>query len=165
MELNVFSDFESEEFLIKRSKKIQSDGNSEAARALSKELGHLPLALEQAAAYIEHLEIELVDYLQLYKDNGLRVLRESEHLLGRDHEPVENTFNISIATIEKDSPSSIQLLNVLAFLGPDAIPDWLLLNIKYLEPWESTGSDCNQLGINAMLQPLITLYYSEDRPT
>jgi len=54
---------EARKFLLKRT----GETDEEAAAELAKELGYLPLALEQAGAYIEATGRSLSDYLQLYR--------------------------------------------------------------------------------------------------
>jgi len=58
-----FDRAESIDFLCKRT----GQDNRKAADALADELGDLPLALEQAGAYIETTEIMLTDYQELFQ--------------------------------------------------------------------------------------------------
>jgi hypothetical protein len=59
--VDVFSRDESIDFLLSRT------GQKGGADALSEALGDLPLALEQAGAYILATKITLADYLELFQ--------------------------------------------------------------------------------------------------
>jgi hypothetical protein len=63
---------ESVEFLLNRTN--TSDNTS--AEILAETLGDLPLALEQAGAYIEKTSIELADYIAVYRTRGNELRRQ-----------------------------------------------------------------------------------------
>jgi hypothetical protein len=89
----------------------------DARHALAGELGYLPLALEQAAAYICANGISYQDYLDLFKESAPELLKENpDEAL---QQTVAATWNISISKI--GSGSARQLLNLCAFLAPDNI--------------------------------------------
>src|SRR3972149_4802021 len=58
------------EFLLQRTRgrRIETDKDEQLAEKLSDELGYLPLALEQAGAYIAHRKCSMSDYLQDWKN-------------------------------------------------------------------------------------------------
>ena len=74
-ELDPFSVSESAEFLDKRTG-IQSrcEDEDQGKKELAEELGGLPLALEQAAAYIKALECPIPLYLQQYRSQKAKLL-------------------------------------------------------------------------------------------
>jgi hypothetical protein len=93
-----------------------------AAQELSQLMGGLPLALEQAGAYIETTGRSVGGYLELYKKYRLEIL---EHYYGdvRSYrEAVAFAWNIARESVEKEHPAAIELLSLCAFLAPDAIP-------------------------------------------
>ena len=55
-----------------------------AASALAAELGYLPLALEQAAAYIAETDAAFGDYLEAFRKRRLTLLERSSALVARD---------------------------------------------------------------------------------
>jgi hypothetical protein len=61
-------------FLVNRA----GDLDSQAAAALAAELGGLPLALEQAAAYIQATGTTLAEYLTLFGDRRTDLLASGE---------------------------------------------------------------------------------------
>jgi Tfp pilus assembly protein PilF len=95
-----------------------------AAEALAGELGALPLAVEQAAAFMEQTGLGLGEYLAMYR-------RDREVLLGKG-EPVaagatvDATVRLAIQPVAQRSPAAVELLALCAFLAPEAIPHRLL---------------------------------------
>jgi hypothetical protein len=117
--------------LLRRAKYIAEDAPldaaSEAEQATAKEiatqLDGLPLALDQAAAYIEETACGLSGYLLLYRDHAPALLRR-RGVLASDHpDPVATTWALSFENIEKVNPAAAKLLRFCAFLYPDGIPE------------------------------------------
>lgn len=120
--LDPLSPVESVEFLLKRT----GTSDSEAAKALADTLGDLPLALEQAGAYIEETSCGLLGYLELYKTRGTELLRIRGEIVNEHPDPVATTWDISFKRIKMTNPSAAELLRFCAFLQPDAIPEELI---------------------------------------
>jgi hypothetical protein len=108
-------------FLVTRT----SDADRQAARALAGELGGLPLALEQAAAYIQATASTLARYLSLFRDRRADLLARGE---ATGH-PVDvaATLGLALSRLAKDAPAAAGLLRLLACCAPDAVPVRLLL--------------------------------------
>src|SRR5262249_53855562 len=53
------------QLLLARSDLQDNDANARSADELARELGYLPLALEQAAAFVRNVRIDLDEYLRL----------------------------------------------------------------------------------------------------
>jgi cysteinyl-tRNA synthetase len=92
------------------------------AREISQTLEGLPLALDQAGAYIEETRCGLFSYLDLYQ-------REYSVLLTRKREldidyplSIFTAWSLTFEEIERVNPASAELLRLYAFLHPDAIP-------------------------------------------
>ena len=72
-------------FLLRRTNRISREGRLSdakendrvAAETISRELGGLPLALDQAGAFIEETSYSLSEYLELYKQEGARIRANS----------------------------------------------------------------------------------------
>lgn len=91
-----------------------------SARALATELGDLPLALEQAGAYIETRMKPLAEYLRLFQSRNTELLRRGKPA---DYPAtVATTWEISFQQAQKESPAAGGLLNLCAFMAPDDIP-------------------------------------------
>lgn len=129
-EVNVLSPDEAREFLLRRTGKEPTE-KSQEADALAKEVGYLPLALEQAAAYIAETGANFSTYLAGYRKQGLTLLEKQGPVMGNDEKEqqkrtVATTWALNFADIEGNSPASADLLRLSAFLAPDAIPLELL---------------------------------------
>jgi tetratricopeptide (TPR) repeat protein len=103
--------------------KQQADSERQIAGKLVKELGGLPLAIEQAGAYVKNNRT-IEHYWQLYQKNKMRLLSKASQ---GGHDAVTVTFQLSfekLAQLEPLMGSTVSdLLRVLAFLAPDAIPE------------------------------------------
>jgi hypothetical protein len=87
-------------------------------------LGALPLALNQAGAYIRETQCGLAGYLALYQTHGHALLQERGMLYcSQDHsESVTITWLLSFKKIAAENPTAIEILRLCAFLHPDTIP-------------------------------------------
>jgi hypothetical protein len=109
------------EFLIART----GDRDDDAACLLAGELGGLPLALEQAAAYMLAVGRDITAYLALYEGRRAELLARGE-VTGYDKR-VATTWSLAFAQLDEHAPAAAGLLRLLACCGPDAIPYRLLL--------------------------------------
>lgn len=90
---------------------------------ISRELGGLPLALDQARAYIQETQCGLAEYLERFKVRRREVLSyRSASDLDYPHSVV-TTWSLSFERIEESSATAADLLRACAFLHPDAIPE------------------------------------------
>ena len=104
------------EFLVSRT----GDADRRAALELAGELGGLPLALEQAAAYVQASGGSLAGYLASF-------LRRRADLLSRGEptgypETVATTWKLTFEDLQQAAPGAAGLLRLLAFCAPEAIP-------------------------------------------
>lgn len=117
LEVKMFDRAESIEFLLKRTKVDDKD----AAGALAEELGGLPLALEQAGAYILATGIELEEYLDLFQTKR-KELWKDEKMPADYRDKVDTTWNLAMDRVKEEATEGADLLNLCAFLAPDDIP-------------------------------------------
>jgi tetratricopeptide (TPR) repeat protein len=94
------------------------------AQSISQELGGLPLALEQAGAYIEETGISLATYLQTYRQHRSQLLKQHQPFTYPN--PVATTWVISFNKVEQNNVIAADLLRFCAFLAPDAIPETIV---------------------------------------
>ncbi|MBQ2970957.1 MAG: hypothetical protein IJE16_00230 [Ruminococcus sp.] len=125
--LDVFSEKEAIAFLKRRL----SDDNQlklehyyyedfeENCSKLVSRLGSLPLALEQAAAYIREVRCSLEKYLSLLAQSGVEAFQDSYATPKYYEHIVTNTWLISFKALDE---SSQQLMNLCAYMAPDRIP-------------------------------------------
>jgi len=120
-------------FLLHRAKILDVDTSIEAAsrteqdtaREIVQAMDGLPLALEQAGAYIEETECGLQGYLRLYRAQGVKLLKELGEYIPDHPRPVATTWSLSFENVEEANAASAELLRFCAFLAPDAIPEAL----------------------------------------
>ena len=108
-------------FLVDRT----GDRDVQAAEELATELGGLPLALEQAAAYIQAAGTTLAGYLSLFRDRRDDLLARGE-AAGHPAD-VTATLGLAVSQLEAEAPAAAGLLRLLACLAPDPVPLALLL--------------------------------------
>jgi tetratricopeptide (TPR) repeat protein len=96
----------------------------QAADALAEALGDLPLALEQAAAYLDQTGTPPQEYLGLLRERGPELFA-----LGRpvtSEQTIATTWTVSLDRIRTESPIARDLLCMCAFLGSGDLPRVLL---------------------------------------
>jgi Tetratricopeptide repeat len=108
-------------FLVSRT----GDADEQAATELATVLGGLPLALEQAGAYIQASGDSLVGYLTLFQQRRAEMLARGEPT-GYD-KTVASTWALAFDRLQETEPNAVGLLRLVAFLAPEAIPLRLLL--------------------------------------
>jgi len=97
--------------------------DKEAALALSRAVDGLPLALDQAGAFIEETPSSPARYLGLYGTEAAELLAEYGDSEDRDHASVRVTFSLAFAKVAAASPAADGLIRFCAFLAPNAIPE------------------------------------------
>src|SRR2546423_2814166 len=120
--------------LLRRAERLAPDAPLEQAEAsertialqITQELGGLPLALDQAGAYIEETHCSLADYLHLYRSQRAQLLKARGGLVPDHPESVATTWSLSFALVKKRSAAAADLLRVCDFLHPDAIPEEII---------------------------------------
>ncbi|ELR03921.1 hypothetical protein GMDG_06452 [Pseudogymnoascus destructans 20631-21] len=106
--------------------------NQEKAREITQALGGLPLALNQIGGFITQRKCPLQEFLALYERNAAKIdsrktgFNEYEHTLS-------TVWEMSFSKLSGDSCT---LLNVLAFLEPDAIDEAILVEGSKLPNWD-----------------------------
>lgn len=92
----------------------------------------LPLAITQAAAFLDQMEMTVAEYLELLragKADTFELLKTSVHDPSRDHDlqnSVFHTWKISFDQILKQDPRAAELLSLMSMLDRQAIPTFLL---------------------------------------
>jgi tetratricopeptide (TPR) repeat protein/transcriptional regulator with XRE-family HTH domain len=121
-------------FLLRRAKLIAPDapleavckGDQDGARAISRLLDGLPLALDQAGAYIEETACNLSGYVERYQRQRAALLNRRGRMAADHPESVSTTLSLSFEKVEHLNPAAADLLRLSAFLDPDTIPEALL---------------------------------------
>ena len=108
-------------FLVSRT----DDADRSAARELATELGGLPLALEQAAAYMQATGTTLAAYLPLFRTRQGDLLARGE-ATGHPAD-VAATLGLALSRLTVEAPAAAELVQLLAFLAPEPVPLAMLL--------------------------------------
>ena len=91
---------------------------------IAEALGDLPLALEQAAAYINSTKISFAKYLERFE--------KRKKLWAKEKSPVDypftvqTTWELSIEEIQKIAPVGLSILALCSCFAPDNIPEVFL---------------------------------------
>jgi NB-ARC domain len=120
LEVVVMSVTESTELLLTRSalKGDTTPDVHEAARDIVNELDHLPLAIEQAAAFIRDSQ-DISQFLATYRKNRSRLLSRRAHGINSYRDSVATTWKLSFERVKAINPTFVEFLQLLAFLNPD----------------------------------------------
>ena len=106
---------------------VQSTGDPDrqAAEDLAKELDGLPLALAQAAAYMQVTGDRLGEYLESFRQRRTDMLARGASI--RHGKTVASTWALAFGRLQQDIPAAVGLLRLMAYCAPEAIPLRLLL--------------------------------------
>ncbi len=119
--------------------------HEELADDLAAELGDLPLAAAQAAAYLEQTDLSPEDYLRRFRTRRAILLARGD-VLGY-HGRVDTAWALSVERLRAEDPAAVQLLEIAAFLAPEPIPLSLLSGHPELlaEPLRDAAADPDAL--------------------
>ncbi|OIJ66255.1 FxSxx-COOH system tetratricopeptide repeat protein [Streptomyces mangrovisoli] len=142
--VEVFQREESVEHLTRRAKGLTTDEAVQVAEAL----GDLPLAVEQAAAWLAETATPVQEYLRQLDEQTANVLDLNQPV---DYpKTVAATWNVSIAQLRRRSPAAARLLQLCAFLAPEPISRDLLYSrgmIEALKPYDRALQESLLLGL------------------
>lgn len=126
-------------FLLRRAKVLEPEAGSRqiqriavsrpseyaAASELVTAMGGLPLALDQAGAYLEATQCGLPAYLDLFRTQRAVLLRQRGEGARNHLASVSTTFTLAITATAQRHPAVWDLLRVCALLQSDALPEEL----------------------------------------
>lgn len=150
LEVTPFTDEQSVRFLLQRANlpgphtpfEKASLQEREVALQIAHELGNLPLALNQAGAYLAATRTSLTGYFSLYKRYRSDLLKEQRD--GNYSASVATTWNLSFDEVEKRNPAAAELLRACAMMAFDVIPEEILTTgARFL------GSELSAMATNA----------------
>jgi tetratricopeptide (TPR) repeat protein len=123
-----------------------------ALERLAAALGDLPLALEQAAAYLEETGTTAREYLELLHEHEPQLLA-----LGRpvnSEQTIATTWTVSLERLKTEAPAAEDLLCLCAFLAPDDVPHALLVDYAERLPERLARVVGDRLGFRQVLGAL-----------
>jgi tetratricopeptide (TPR) repeat protein/CO dehydrogenase nickel-insertion accessory protein CooC1 len=143
LEVDVFTKDESVTHLLRHV----PDLDPEDANSVAEALGHLPLAVEQASAWLEQTGMTAQAYVEELTTQATRILalnQPSDYPM-----PVVATWNLSFERLKEQSPAAVRLLQLCAFFSPGPISMSLLYSEEMnasLLPFDETLTEKLMLG-------------------
>jgi tetratricopeptide (TPR) repeat protein len=95
--------------------------DSDVPNAIADELGDLPLALEQAAAYLAAHQTALTDYLQRLRNQPTTILGSTAPGTAPQR-AVARVFALTVTALIAQHPAAVDILRALAWLAPVPLP-------------------------------------------
>jgi tetratricopeptide (TPR) repeat protein len=126
IEVGVFDREESIAFLRRQVPQI---GEADAIRVADK-LGDLPLAIEQAGAWLSATAMPVSDYLELLDTSLLRMLEENIPV--EYQQSATATWSLSLDRMREEMPAAAKLLELCAFFAPEPIPMSLVRGDRFV---------------------------------
>lgn len=125
---------EAMDFLLQRARIINRTASHTSAaltdqtlaHTITETLGRLPLALDQAGAYIQRTQCGLSRYYDSYQKEHEKLLHYPGTRIAYPHS-VASTWSLNVEKVREANPVAIHLLYLFAFLHPNAIPEAMLL--------------------------------------
>ncbi|TQM83851.1 tetratricopeptide (TPR) repeat protein [Saccharothrix saharensis] len=87
---------------------------------LAEWLGDLPLAIEQASAYLEATGLTVPEYLVLLREHTAKMIGRGK--VADREETLATLWDLSLAALAEEDPAAVQLLHLLAWLAPEPVP-------------------------------------------
>jgi tetratricopeptide (TPR) repeat protein len=158
LEVSMLDENAAAQFLLDRTEADRSKSKDDTALALTlaRELGGLALGLEQAGAHIATDRIGFARYLKLWSESREKALAWADAAVTGSDRTLATTWATSVARL---SPESRRLLERLAFLAPDPIPDSLL---DVAVPGEAPHTDAFEARGGLYAYSLISRVIAED---
>ena len=165
IDLKCLTEEEGIQFLRLRTGRT-GEGEDDDLRQLVRELGGLPLALDQAGAYIRNVKQSIKEYVKKYKKQKVRLLKKTKARNFVENTSSErlavhttwmlNFVHISRISVEMELGEAPTLfMQVSAFYGPDDIP-YELINEGLLE--EGSSVEDNGMWDEAQIVSLLTKF-------
>jgi DNA-binding SARP family transcriptional activator/tetratricopeptide (TPR) repeat protein len=95
------------------------DRDAAAATSLAELLGDLPLALQQACAYVEQTAMPVAEYVRLFRRRAVDLRAGG----------ISTTWDLAADRLRRRSRLGAVVLEAMAFLSPDAVPVALLRSL------------------------------------
>ncbi len=143
---------EAQRFILERTAEDRNSSKDDPDQALrlAEELGGLPLALEQAAAYIAQRQMSLSEYLEEWEKEREKVLN------WYDGSVVEYPRSVAVTwqtTFQQLSPTAAAVLRLTAYLAPDPIPSKMFEDGAEIVG-EAVGLLCEEIGAQVEDRPV-----------
>ncbi len=137
----------------------------EQAIMIAQVLDGLPLAIDQAGAYIQEIGCSLSEYLTRYHTRHTQLFKRRGKR-GSDHpETVATTWSLSFEKVQQENPSAAELLRFCAFLSPDAIPEEIFTENPVVLEHIFHKQTVNSFQLNQAIRTLLRFSLLQRSPT
>lgn len=142
IQLSSLSEEESSKLLfVYLERQARDEEELDTAREIFKIVGGLPLAIATIGGYIYGGQTSTADFLAQLKNTNKVWQATSEDQLVQGYDKTLGTvFDIALSSLK---PNSRALLNILAYLNPDRVPEEMLLE-RHKDPQLEFLSDKNE---------------------
>jgi len=147
-------------FLLRRTKRIApkaelekvSPDQYDEAKQIWQLMDGLPLALDQAGAYILETGCSFSAYREQYTRRHTELLNQrGKRVIGHE-EPVTTTFSLALERVEASIPVAADMLRVCALLHNEAIPEeFFEIGAQHLGPHFSAVKEYWDLALGVLL--------------
>ncbi|MFI9205053.1 FxSxx-COOH system tetratricopeptide repeat protein, partial [Streptomyces sp. NPDC053048] len=134
VEVPGFDRHESTGYLMRRAPRITAPQADEVAA----ELGDIPLALVQAAAWLGESDMDVEDYLRMVRDGELSELADQAGFDGVPRSSL-TSWSILINRLRESQPHAVELLSLCTSFAPGRIPIGLVRHLAAADLPESLG--------------------------
>lgn len=131
-----------------------SPADRATVRAIVEIMDGLPLALDQAGAYIYETKCNFATFLQLFRKHSITLLQET-NATSQYPMSITKTFYLAFENIMKKNVVAAELLIVCAFLAPDGISEEMLISGAHFLGPQLESAIKDELLFNAMLRDLL----------
>lgn len=134
------------------------------AEQIAEALGRLPLALEQAAAFLEHTTtITPAEYLHILRASPAKIMSEGQ--LPANVRNVATVWTLSMDRVHDEKPAAMQLLDIAAYLAPESIPLDLFTTHPERLPQPLAGVVTDSLAFHQTVATLVDFSLVKHTPT
>ena len=134
----------------------------EIAGQIAGELGRLPLALEQAAAWLDRPRMPGQEYLELLRSRAADLYARGQ-VSGRA-DTIATLWEISVGRITAENPAAVQLLGVCAYLAPEPVPLDLFTGHADLLPEPLSSAAADRLAFSEAIAVLVDYSLAKRTP-
>jgi tetratricopeptide (TPR) repeat protein len=154
-------------FLLQRARLLKKESGQdvqslpattlEQAREICTLVDGLPLALDQAGAYLLETKLPLPAYIERYKSQTAALLKQRRTPLTGHPASVATTFSLCLQKVQQRQSAAAEFLRICAFLQPDAIPLELFTRSAENADPEFQAITSNELDLQGILEVLLDL--------
>jgi hypothetical protein len=129
---------------------------------IAEELGRLPLALEQAAAWLDRSQMPGQEYLELLRSRGGELYGRGQ--VSDRSDTIATLWEISMGRITAENPAAVQLLGVCAYLAPEPVPLDLFTGHADLLPEPLSSAAADRLAFSEAIAVLVDYSLAKRTP-